>query len=237
MVMIKIGVVGKSGRVNKIVIEEVNKRQDCNIAGILLRPEASLGTQEHFTFYNNVTELAKNVDAIIDFSNPATSLRIAKKLKNSNILLVCGTTGFSNEEFEEFKSYSNFYPIIWSANMSIGINLLHSLLKIATNKLQAGFDCAIIDIHHRHKKDSPSGTAISLAKTIIDNQGSAPQISSLRLGEEFGQHEIIFSGAHESISLSHKTSSRNSYAQGAIAACLWGYQKKNGFYTMQDVLA
>jgi 4-hydroxy-tetrahydrodipicolinate reductase len=121
--------------------------------------------------------------------------------------------------------------------MSVGINIIHSMLEIISNKLGSRFDSAIIDIHHRHKKDSPSGTALSLAKTITDNNGKAPQISSLRLGEEFGQHEIIFSGEHESIGLFHKTSNRRSYAQGAIEAAIWGIGKRNGFYSMRDVLA
>lgn len=233
--MIKIGVVGLSGRVNGAVIAAVKQHKDCVITGILMR-KGSFDALENPSFYDNVIELAKNVDAIIDFSNPETSLNIAMQLKNSKTLLVCGTTGFSKDEFEEYKSYAKFYPIIWSANMSIGINIIHSLLETVSNKLGSSFDSAIIDIHHHHKKDSPSGTALSLAKTIIENNGKAPQISSLRLGEEFGQHEIIFSGEHESISLSHKTNNRNSYAQGAIAACIWGVTKEKGFYTMKDVL-
>ena len=232
--MIKIGIVGFSGRVNQIVIEETIKHPSCTLAGILVRP-GKAEIKHQFTLYEDIIELANNSDAIIDFSNPATSLEIASKLVNNNILLVSGTTGFTKTEFETFKNYSESFPIIWSANMSIGINLLHSLLKLTASKLGSDFDSAIIDIHHRHKKDSPSGTALALAKTIEETSAS-PQISSLRLGEEFGQHEIIFSGAHESISLSHKTYNRNSYANGAIAACIWGHKKKPGFYTMQDVL-
>ena len=231
--MIRIGVIGFSGRVNKVVIDEINKNPNCELGGILVRPEKA--NKVDLPLYTKIEELKKNIDAIIDFTNPTTSLQIAKSLADSNILLVSGTTGFSAQEFETFKSYAKFIPIIWSANMSIGINLLHSLLKIATKALGPDFDSAIIDIHHRHKKDSPSGTALSLAKTIEENSAS-PQISSLRLGEEFGQHEIIFSGKHESISFAHKTYSRNSYALGAIEACFWGKDKKKGFYSMQDVL-
>ena len=234
--MIKIGVVGLSGRVSKVVIEEITKRSDCTLSGIFVR-SSKMNENSEYKLYDDIKDLASNSDAIIDFSNPENSLAIANQLINSKVLLVSGTTGFTPQEFEEFKNYSDSFPIIWSANMSIGINLLHSLLKIAAPRLGVDFDAAIIDIHHRHKKDSPSGTALSLAKTIETAEKNAKvQISSLRLGEEFGSHEIIFSGAHESVSFTHKSFSRNSYAIGAIEACIWGVNKTSGFYSMQDVL-
>ncbi|MEK6734567.1 MAG: dihydrodipicolinate reductase C-terminal domain-containing protein [Pseudomonadota bacterium] len=233
--MVKIGVVGYSGRVNNIVIEEIEKNNQTSLSGIYVKSE-KLNEAYKFPLYDNIKELAKISDAIIDFSNPKNTLNIAKQLVGSDIILVSGTTGFSVNEFEEFKSYSKYLTIIWSANMSIGINLLHRLLKLTSSRLGDEFDSAIIDIHHQHKKDSPSGTALSLAQTIIDNSQKNPQISSLRLGEELGSHEVIFSGPDDSIILTHKTYSRKSYAKGAIAASLWGLDKEKGFYSMLDVL-
>jgi 4-hydroxy-tetrahydrodipicolinate reductase len=235
--MIKIAVVGFTGRINKLLIEEINKNPEYILSGVLVR-KGCFSKKKEFELYDDIKELADNSDAIIDFSSPEASLSIAKQLVGSQTLLVCGTTGFTEEEFIQFKSYSKQAPILWSANMSLGINLLQSLLKIAASKLTKDFDPAIIDIHHCHKKDAPSGTAKVLAQAIENNRPpelKKVQVSSLRIGEEFGEHKAIFSGDNESISLSHKAFNRNSFVQGAIKACLWGKNKPAGFYTMQDV--
>ena len=236
--MIRIAVVGFTGRINKLLIEEISKHPEYILSGVLVR-KGCLSENKEFKLYDDIEELADNTDAIIDFSSPEASLSIAKQLVGSQTFLVCGTTGFTEDEFIQFKSYSKQVSIIWSANMSLGINLLQSLLKIAASKLTKDFDPAIIDIHHCHKKDAPSGTAKVLAQAIEDNRSSESkkvQISSLRIGEEFGEHEVIFSGLNESISLSHKAFNRNSFIQGAIKACVWGKNKPAGFYSMQDVL-
>jgi len=232
--MLNIGVVGFSGRVNKIVIEEITKDPGCAIAGIYVR-SSKVNNSNKFSLYDDIIKLAEVSDSIIDFSSPQNTLEIAKKLKNSGKLLVSGTTGFTSEEFKQFMKCAEFFPIIWSANMSIGVNLLHRLLKVSAPILGEDFDSAIIDIHHKHKKDSPSGTALSLAKNLEECGHAIPQISSLRIGEEFGSHEIIFSGKDESISFKHRSFSRNSYAKGAIKACFWGHKKTKGFFSMQDV--
>lgn len=233
--MLKIGIVGFTGRVNQALLEEIAKRNDCAVSGILVKADR-LEQDYHLPLLNNISELAKLSDAIIDFSNPENSLKIDTSLQRTPTLLVSGTTGFTEEQFNQFQECSTQLPIIWSANMSLGINLLHQLLQIATPILSKEFDTAIIDIHHQHKKDSPSGTALALANTIkskaTDNK---IQISSLRIGEEFGSHQIIFSGPDESITFHHKSLGRKGYAKGAIDACFWGQNKKSGFYTMQDV--
>ncbi len=232
--MIKIGVVGLNGRMSKVIIEEINKHPDCNLSGALVR---SKSIYSNIAQYEDILELAKISDAIIDFSNPTTSIELAKKLAHNNIPIICGTTGFTNEEFLELKQAAQNLPIIWSANMSVGVNLLEKLLKLAASKLNNDFDSAIIDIHHRHKKDAPSGTALMLAKTIEEtNPTHQVQISSLRIGEVPGDHQIIFSSDNESISLSHQAYNRNIFASGAIKACLWAQNRQNGLYSMQDVL-
>ncbi len=232
--MIKIGVVGLTGRMSKVIIEEINNHQDCELSGVLVR---SKSIDSDIAQHEDIVELAKISDAVIDFSNPTTSLQLAKKLVNSKIPLICGTTGFTKDEFKQLENAAKNLPIIWSANMSIGVNLLQMLLKLVSSKLGSDFDPAIIDIHHRHKKDSPSGTALMLAKTIEEaNSTHKVQISSLRIGEVPGDHQIIFSGDNESITLSHQAYNRNIFANGAIKACLWAQNKPNGLYSMQDVL-
>jgi 4-hydroxy-tetrahydrodipicolinate reductase len=231
--MIKIGVVGFNGRVNSLIVEELLKSNE--LAGVLVRSGSS-NNNLPFKLYESVTEFAKHVDAIIDFTNPATSLNLAKNLVGLKVALVCGTTGFTESEFAEFKAYAKSFPIIWSANMSIGINLLLSMLKIVAPVLGPDFDAGIIEVHHRHKKDSPSGTSKMLAKAIVDSGEAMPEISSLRLSQSKGDHTVIFASKDESLTLSHSVFDRNTYVKGAIEACKWGVDKAPGFYTMQDVL-
>lgn len=230
----RIAVIGYTGRVNSSLIEEIQKRDDCKLAGVLVR-KITKNENIAFKLYDNIENLAKEVDAIIDFTSPNTSLEIAKNLANKKVILVSGTTGFTDEQFQEFKTYGKNVTIIWSANMSIGINLILSMLKIATPILGKDFDCAIIETHRREKKDLPSGTSKMICKTIESFGVKKPEIASLRLGESKGDHSIIFSNSEESITLSHNVFSRNTYVNGAIAACKWGMGKETGFYSMQDV--
>lgn len=227
----RIGVIGLNGRMSKAVIEEINNHPECTVSGALVRDKAQ---DSSITLYDKVQDLANVSDAIIDFSTPTTSLEIIKELAGSNVILVCGTTGFTPQEFKAFKNPS--LTLIYSANMSIGINLLQKLLKTTSSKLSDDFDSAIIDIHHKHKKDSPSGTALMLAKTIEETRQNKVQISDLRIGEVPGEHSIIFTNKDESITLSHKAFNRNIFAKGAITACIWGKGRKPGLYSMQDVL-
>ncbi len=232
--MIKIGVVGLTGRMSKVIIDEINNHSGCELSGVLVR---SKFIDSDIAQYEDILGLAKISDAIIDFSNPTTSLQLTKQLTNSKTPLICGTTGFTKDEFAQLENAAKNLPIIWSANMSVGVNLLQMLLKLVSSKLDSGFDPAIIDIHHRHKKDSPSGTALMLAKTIEEaNSDHKVQISSLRIGEVPGDHQIIFSGDNESITLSHQAYNRNIFANGAIKACIWAQNKPNGLYSIQDVL-
>lgn len=230
----KIGVVGLNGRMSKVIIEEITNNSDHILSGVLVRNKVDHPT---IKLFDNVLELMEGSDALIDFSNPATSIDIARKLVATNKILVCGTTGFSEAEFEEFKSYAINLTSIWSPNMSLGINLLQMLLKIAANKLPKDFDPAIIDIHHVSKLDSPSGTALALADTIKQNAHKEAQISSLRIGGVPGEHQVIFSSKDEAITLTHQAFNRSIFAKGAIKACAWGLGKKPGFYSMQDVLS
>lgn len=230
----KIAVIGLTGRMSKVIIEEVINHPECELAGILVRKDIK---HPSYPIYESIEDLAKNAEAIIDFSSPATSIELVKKLANTNIIYVCGTTGFSEKEFEEFKEAAKHLTTIWSPNMSIGINLLQILLKTTTKALGDGFDSGIIDIHHKHKKDSPSGTALMLADTIKAINNKQVQISALRIGEVPGEHQVIFSDADESITLTHHAFNRKIFATGAIKACLWAKDKPKGLYSMQDVLS
>jgi len=232
--VLRIGVIDYTGKVNSSIVNEILNRDDCVLAGVLVDKIPQDNTLK-FKLYDNLQDFAKVVDAIIDFTHPDKTVSIAKNLVDNKTLLVSGTTGFTDSQFEEFKSYGKYFPIIWSANMSIGINLILSMLKTITPVIRTSFDSAIIETHRLNKKDRPSGTSKMLANTIDSYGGNKPEIASLRLGDCKGDHSIIFSNEEESITISHNVFSRNIYAKGAIEACKWGIGKEPAFYSMQDV--
>jgi 4-hydroxy-tetrahydrodipicolinate reductase len=205
---------------------------------------------------SNIDEFIKNCEAIIDFSSPFLSLECAKKAAEYGKIMVCGTTGFSDEEKKQLADYAKNCVIIWSSNMSVGINLLMNLAEKVAKILHNDYDVEIVEMHHREKIDAPSGTAISLGAAVAKGRGIDLQESgkmarigknnkrqkgeigfaSLRGGDVIGDHSIIFAGDGERIELTHKASNRDVFARGAIRAAIWGSGQKHGFYLMKDVL-
>ncbi len=203
------------------------------------------------------TELAfKKANLIIDFTVPKCTfevLKIATKLKKR---VVIGTTGFSKKEENLIKKYARKIPILKAGNMSLGINLLMYLTEIASKSLGKNFLSKIFEIHHKHKKDHPSGTALMLGKGIAVgknedfyslvgkkylNKKSFPygkkiNFNSLRKGEVIGEHEVTFSSGKEIITLNHEAFDRALYSEGAFTAAKWLMKKKPGLYSMRDVL-
>jgi len=198
----------------------------------------------------------KNTDIIIDFTVPKCTLevlKIASKLKKK---VVIGTTGFSKKEENLIKKYSKKIPILKAGNMSLGINLLIYITEIASKSLGNNFLSKIFEIHHRHKKDYPSGTALMLGKGIAAgknknfykligkkylNKKSFPygrkiNFNSMRKGEIIGKHEITFSSGKEIITLNHEAFDRTLYSEGALTAAKWLMRKKPGLYSMRNVL-
>jgi 4-hydroxy-tetrahydrodipicolinate reductase len=198
----------------------------------------------------------KKASVIIDFSIPKCTfelLRIALKLKKK---VVIGTTGFTKKEEKLIKNYSRKIPILKAGNMSLGINLLMYLTEITSKSLDDNFLSKILEIHHKHKKDYPSGTALMLGKGISDGKnkdlyqlmgkkflnkksfpyGSKINFNSLRKGEIIGEHEVKFSSDKEIITLNHEAFDRALYSEGALTAAKWLMSKKPGLYSMRDVL-
>ena len=198
----------------------------------------------------------KNVDLIIDFTIPKCTfqvLKIASKLKKR---VVIGTTGFSKKEEELIKRYSNKIPILKAGNMSLGINLLMYLAEISSKSLGKNFLSRIYEVHHKHKKDYPSGTALMLGRGIAKgknknfyslvgkkylNKKSFPfskkiNFNSIRTGEVIGEHEVKFSSGKEIITLNHEAFDRALYSEGALIAAKWLMKKKSGLYSMRDLL-
>lgn len=222
--MLKVGIFGSSGRMGQAVISEVKNDASCSLHYAYSHSNADS---------DNLLELLKS-DVIVDFSTPQSSLNLIKKAIEHNTMIVCGTTGFSEEEFKQLTNAATSIPIFYSANMSVGINLIKYLLKNLADKIPDDFDIDIIDIHHKHKKDNPSGTGLMLRESLGSKSSN---IFSIRSGEIYGTHEIYFSGNDEQIKISHHAFSRKIFALGALRAAHFLYKiQKSGFYSMNDVL-
>jgi len=232
----------KSNQNFKLVTLTEHKLINKRIAGIKL----DLNTNQSF----------KKTDVIIDFTIPKSTLailEIALKLKKR---VVIGTTGFTQKEEVLIKKYSKKIPILKAGNMSLGINLLMYLTEIASGSLGEDYLSKIFEVHHKHKKDYPSGTALMLGKGIADGKnkniynligkkffnkkyfpyGKKINFNSIRKNEIIGEHEVLFSSGKEIIRLNHKAFDRALYAEGALTAAKWLIKKRPGLYSMRDLL-
>jgi 4-hydroxy-tetrahydrodipicolinate reductase len=198
----------------------------------------------------------KRTDIIIDFTVPNCTLEILKIATRLKKKVVIGTTGFNKSQENLIKKYSKKIPILKAGNMSLGINLLMYLTEIASQSLNDEYLSKILEIHHKHKKDHPSGTAFMLGKGIADgknkslynligkkflNKKSFPygkkiNFNSIRKGEIIGEHEVRFSSGKETITLNHEAFDRELYSDGALTASKWLMKKKPGLYSMRDLL-
>jgi 4-hydroxy-tetrahydrodipicolinate reductase len=204
----------------------------------------------------NSEKAFKKADVIIDFTVPCCTLevlKIASKLKKK---IVIGTTGFNRSQENQIKKYSKKIPILKAGNMSLGVNLLMYLTEITSKSLNDDYLSKIFEVHHKHKKDYPSGTALMLGEGIADgknknlynlmgkkflNKKSFPygkkiNFNSLRKGEIIGEHEVKFSNGKEIITLNHEAFDRTLYSDGALTASKWLMKKKPGLYSMRDLL-
>ena len=232
----------KSNSYFKLAALTENKLINKKIGGIKL----ALNTDQAFT----------KADIIIDFTSPKCTLdilKIAVKLKKR---VVIGTTGFTQKEEKLIKKYSKKIPILKAGNMSLGVNLLMYLTEVASNSLDDGYLSKIFEVHHKHKKDYPSGTALMLGKGIADGKkknfynligkkllnkksfpyGNKINFNSIRKSEIIGEHEVSFSNGKEIIKLNHEAFDRALYSDGALTAAKWLIKKKPGLYSMRDLL-
>ena len=198
----------------------------------------------------------KNVNVIIDFTVPKCTLEVLKIASKLNKRVVIGTTGFSKKEEKLIKKYSRKIPILKAGNMSLGVNLLVYLTEIASKSLGNNFLAKIFEVHHKHKKDHPSGTALMLGKGVASgknkdlntimgkkyfNRKSFPyskkiNFNSFRKGNVIGEHEVKFSSGKEIVTLNHEAFDRTLYSEGALTAAKWLINKKPGLYSMRNVL-
>lgn len=213
--MIGISVIGANGRVGKFVTRAIEADDECQVVSDV-----------------------HSAQVLIDFSTPKATLEYAQTAAHLKIPMVIGTTGFSESEKTIIHHIARKIPIVFSPNMSVGINISYQLLALATKILKRDADIGILDIHRRHKKDAPSGTALKMGETIqaITEAPENIQYSSLRLGENICDHSVLFCWEDEQLEITHRAASRSSFAKGALKAAKWILNQKPGLYDMQHVL-
>lgn len=266
----KVAMIGASGRMGRAIISQLSTGSTNKVIAGAVQPSSpdigkDIGTLAHHEELG-VKAVATpdqsflNADAVIDFSSPEATLAtlefyVSNKKKP---VYVIGTTGFTHEQSEKIHAYGKKLPIIWSANMSIGVNILLGLSKQVASILDNHYDIEIIEAHHKHKVDAPSGTALALGHAVAEGRnvdlketarktrdgiiGPRKQgeigFSTIRAADIIGEHTVMFATEGERIELTHKASDRTVFAKGAVRAASWGVAKKlkPGMYTMADVL-
>ncbi len=255
MKKIKLLVTGCMGRMGQQIITSVKNDKNFKLTALTENRIINKKINGVKVELNN-EKLFKNVDLIIDFTIPKCTfqvLKIATKLKKR---VVIGTTGFTKKEENLIKKFSRRIPILKAGNMSLGINLLMYLTEIASSSLGKNFLSKIFEVHHKHKKDYPSGTALMLGKGIAVGKnknfynllgkkylnkrtfpyGKKINFNSIRKGEIIGEHEVNFSSGKEIITLNHEAFDRALYSEGALSAAKWLITKKPGLYSMRDLM-
>ena len=255
MKKINLAITGCMGRMGQQLIKSVKKDKEFKLLTLTENRKINRKISGVRVNLNN-EDAFKKVNLIIDFTIPKCTfeiLKIASKLKKK---VVIGTTGFTKKEEKLIKLFSKKIPILKAGNMSLGINLLMYLTEIASSSLGKSFLSKIFEVHHKHKKDYPSGTALMLGKGIatgknknfynligkkyLNNKtfpyGKRINFNSIRKGEIIGEHEVKFSSGKEIITLNHEAFDRTLYSEGALSAAKWLMTKKPGLYSMRDLM-
>lgn len=251
--MVNIILSGCGGRMGNAIVKAADGSDSCRIvAGVDINASA-VSTACTFPVYQSIGEFPGKADVIIDFSHHTSLPSLAEYAEKTNTPIVVATTGHTDEEREIMNKLSEKTAVFFSGNMSIGINLLMELCKKASEALGESFDVEIIEKHHNQKLDAPSGTAIMLADAVKETREETEYvydrhsvrkkreskeigIHSVRGGTIVGEHEVIFAGANEVISLSHSALSREIFAMGALRAAVYLAKKSVGLYNMSDLI-
>ncbi len=265
MTQLKIAVAGASGRMGRMLIEAIQAADDATLVGALDTANSpALGTDAAFFTGTpaNVTieaDLAKglaNAQFLIDFTRPEGTLRHLEYCAAHGIKMIIGTTGFDQAGKDAVAAAAQHTAIVFAPNMSVGVNVTMKLLELAAKSLSHGYDIEIIEAHHRHKVDAPSGTALKMGEVIADTLGrrledvavysregitgerdpSSIGFATIRGGDIIGDHTVLFAGIGERVEITHKSASRVTYANGSLRAARFLHDKQTGLYDMQDVL-
>ncbi|WP_175890903.1 4-hydroxy-tetrahydrodipicolinate reductase [Burkholderia cepacia] len=261
----KIAIAGASGRMGRMLIEAVLNDSDAQLVGALDRADSPFLGQDAGAFLGKETgvRLTADLDAVfaqadylIDFTRPEGTMAHIEAALRHDVKLVIGTTGFTAEQKAGLQAAANKIGIVFAANMSVGVNVTLKLLEFAAKHFSHGYDIEIIEAHHRHKVDAPSGTALMMGEAVAGALGrslddcavygrhgvtgerdpSSIGFAAVRGGDIVGDHTVLFAGIGERIEITHKSSSRVSYAQGALRAVRFLSARGAGLFDMQDVL-
>lgn len=232
---IKIGVVGAGGRIGIELLKLI--QQDDALEPTLGIGHKSKGFLNNVAEYKDINTISKDLDILIDFSAPTLFLKTLEFCKTNKISLVSGTTGLSSEDHQALKEAGRVIPILWAPNMSLGIAILKKALQVF--KATSHFDYQVEEWHHKHKKDSPSGTALFLQSALEEViEKKCPPTMVMRAGGIFGVHKVYAASEEEMITFEHTALNRTVFARGALVGASWLLKKqKNGVYTMDDVIS
>ena len=264
--MQRIAVMGAAGRMGKTLIEAVRQASDTTLGAAVDRPYSSLIGADvgelagvgkiGLILQGDLQAVLDQFDVLIDFTHPSVTLKNLEVCRRSGKAMVIGTTGFSVEEKQLLEAAAKDIPIVFAANYSVGVNLCLKLLDTAARVLGDEVDIEIIEAHHRHKVDAPSGTALRMGEVVAQALGRDLQkvavygregqtgareretigFATVRAGDVVGDHTVLFAAEGERVEITHKASSRMTFAKGAVRAAIWLKGAQAGLYDMQDVL-
>ncbi|MET1256156.1 4-hydroxy-tetrahydrodipicolinate reductase [Aliikangiella maris] len=257
----KVAINASSGKMGQQVINQTVVNKDAELVAAFCRPNHRLlGRQVGFTdisYTSDINTGLANSQVVIDFSLPEATLNLLTIARQTKTPALIGTTGFNKQQIEQITQAANEIPLLLAPNTSIGVNSVLVLLASAARMLGKKADIEIIESHHKHKLDAPSGTAIRMGEAIAEAMGENFDdlkvtdsrfekrsrekgeigMSVIRAGEIIGEHKIMFALDNEIINIEHKALNRHCFAEGAVSAAIWLADKPAGFYTMQDYLA
>ena len=265
--MIKVGITGASGRMGRALIEAVHNAEGMVLGAAIERPGSSvigadagevagIGRRD-VTVVDSLEQVIGDIDVLIDFTRPEVTLANLAICQKAGRRMVIGTTGFTDEEKQRISEAAQDIAIVFAPNMSVGVNLCFRLLDIAARIMGDTVDIEIIEAHHRHKLDAPSGTALRMGEVVAGALGrdlkecavygregrSSDErdrktigFETIRAGDIVGEHTVMFADIGERVEITHKASSRMTFANGAVRAAGWLMQRGDGLFDMQDVL-
>ncbi|MFD2231377.1 4-hydroxy-tetrahydrodipicolinate reductase [Alkalimarinus sediminis] len=262
----RVAVIGAAGRMGKILIEASVLAEDVEFSAAIVSPGSSLvgvdagelagvGKQGVLAV-DNLEQVADQFDVLIDFTSPELTMQNVEVCKRLGKKIVIGTTGLSDEQKAQLDAAAKDIAIVFAPNMSVGVNLTFKLLELAAKVLGDDVDIEIVEAHHRHKKDAPSGTALRMGEVVADaldrdlkkcavygREGITGErdretigFETIRAGDIVGEHTVMFAGLGERVEITHKASSRMTFAKGAVRASSWLKAHDRGLFDMQDVL-
>jgi len=263
---VRVGVCGAAGRMGKTVLEVCNETDNVEIAaaieykgssmiGLDAGEQAGIGKID-VEITDDIAKISDQIDVLIDFTIASSLTENLEKCHAAGKCMVIGTTGLDDEQKELINKMAKDIAIVFAPNMSIGVNLCLKLLEMAAQVIGEASDIEIIEAHHRHKKDAPSGTALRMGEVIADTLGrnlkecavygregvtgerdkNTIGFATIRAGDIVGEHTVMFASAGERVEITHKATSRKTFASGAVRAAQWLAEKDKGLFDMQDVL-